>query len=636
MSLLLAHNLSKAYGPHDIFSGVTCALPRGARVALVGPNGAGKTTLLRLLAGVEEPSAGTVQSAKGARLGYLPQEAAAAFAADDAHHTLWDDMLAAFADLRAEEAALAELERALPTAAPADLLAYGERQHAFELAGGYTYATRIQQVLAGLNFTPRDYATPVHRLSGGQKTRALLARLLLSAPAVLILDEPTNHLDIHAVEWLETWLNDWSGAALMVSHDRYFMDKTVNTIWELDGGRLEVYRGNYSAYTAQREERRARQHAEREAQQAFIAREQDYIRRNIAGQNTAQAKGRRRRLERLLKTEGAVIDRTRETQAMALRLHTDLRSGDLVLRTEGLRVGYPGKPLFAMPDVTLQRGECAAIVGPNGAGKTTLLRTLLGQLPPLAGQARLGSSLKIGYFAQAHEGLNPENTVLAELQTARDLPPGAARDHLAKFLFTDDDVFKKVGALSGGERGRLALAKLALTGANLLLLDEPSNHLDIPAQEVLQTVLADFPGAILMVSHDRYLIDALATQIWAVEGAGLTVFNGSWSEWVAAREAAREAAQATPSTAPAVSRSQPASPPAKTPSKNEQRKQQQRVAELETRIHQLEQRLAELTAEMETATNPAWARALGTEYAQVSAELDAQMELWAAAVEGAQ
>ncbi len=626
MSLLLTQNLGKVYGPHDIFEAVNCALPHGARVALVGPNGAGKTTLLRLLAGVEEPTTGTVHRAKGVRLGYLPQEAAAAFAADDAHHTLWDDMLAAFAALRAEEAALAALEKDLPTASPADLLAYGERQHAFELAGGYTYAHRIQHVLAGLNFTPHDYAMPVHRLSGGQKTRALLARLLLEAPDVLILDEPTNHLDIRAIEWLEAWLAAWPGAVLMVSHDRYFMDKTASTIWELAEGRLEAYRGNYSAYLAQREERRARQQAEREAQQAFIAKEQDYIRRNLAGQNTAQAKGRRRRLERLLKTEGAVVTQPRETQVMALRLHTDLRSGDLVLRTEGLRVGYPGKPLFAMPDVVLLREECAAIVGPNGAGKTTLLRTLLGQLAPLAGHARLGSSLKIGYFAQAHEGLNPENTVLAELQTARDLPPGAARDHLAKFLFTEDEVFKKVGVLSGGERGRLALAKLALSGANLLLLDEPTNHLDIPAQEVLQSVLAEFPGTILMVSHDRYLIEALATQIWAVEGDTLTVFNGNWSAWETAREqATARPAAPLPSEAPARA----PEPATKTLSKNEQRKHQQRVAELEARIHQLEQRLAALTAALETVADPARAHALGTEYAQVSAELDTCMETWA-------
>ncbi len=523
MSLITAAQLAKSYGPDDIFAGLEVALPHDARVGLVGPNGAGKTTLLRLLAGLEEPSRGTVQRARGLRLGYLPQEAALY-----AEGTLWEEMLTAFDSLRAREAELARLEAAMadPQQYEAVMERYGPLQHQFELDGGYEYETRIRQVLGGLNFEPPDYDKPVAILSGGQKTRALLARLLLESPDLLILDEPTNHLDLHAVEWLETWLNDWDGAVLIVSHDRYFLDQVVGTVWELEFGRLEEYRGNYSAYLVQRAGRRERAQAEFEAQQAYIAREQDYIRRNIAGQNTKQARGRRARLERLLDARDpnqALASNPRSAAQLKLDLRTSLRSGDRVVETHDLAVGYPDdrKVLFRAPDVLLWREECAALIGPNGAGKTTFLKTLLGEIPPLSGKVKLGSSLKVGYFAQAHEGLDPERTVIDEVLGVQDMPPGRARDYLAKFLFTGDDVFKQVGVLSGGERGRVALAKLALQGANLLLLDEPTNHLDIPAQEILEAVLADFPGTILLVSHDRYLIDALATQIWSVRvGSG--------------------------------------------------------------------------------------------------------------------
>ncbi len=303
MSLIGTTLLAKSYGPHDIFAEVSVGIPYGARVALVGPNGAGKTTFLRLLAGLEEPSQGSVQRAKGLRLGYLPQEAAL-----EAEGTLWEEMLTAFAALRAREAELNRLEALMadPAQFEAVVEKYGALQHQFELDGGYAYETKIRQVLTGLNFEPEEYAKPVQILSGGQKTRALLGRLLLENPDLLILDEPTNHLDIQAVEWLEDWINDWSGAVLIVSHDRYFMDRTVNTIWEMQFGRVETYHGNYSAYLTQRADRHAHRLAEYEAQQAFIAKESDYIRRNIAGQNTRQARGRLRRLERLTRESGGL------------------------------------------------------------------------------------------------------------------------------------------------------------------------------------------------------------------------------------------------------------------------------------------------------------------------------------------
>lgn len=645
MSLLTGTQLAKSYGPDDVFAGVTVSIAHGARIGLVGPNGSGKTSLLRLLAGLEEPSRGLVHRAKGIRVGYLPQEAALY-----SEGTLWEEMLTAFTDLRAREAELTELEAAMADPAhPPELLArYGELQHQFEIDGGYEYEIKIKQVLDGLNFEPVDYHKPVEILSGGQKTRALLGRLLLESPDILILDEPTNHLDIHAVEWLEQWIGDWGGAALIVSHDRYFLDQTVRVVWEMQFGAVSEYHGNYSAYLLQRADRHARQVAEYETRQEFIAKEQDYIRRNIAGQNTKQAQGRRRRLDRMLREPTAQhpednrMFKPREAQTIKLRIATDLRSGDRVIETHDLAVGYQDdqKVLFRAPDVLLWREECAALIGPNGAGKTTFLKTLLGGIPPLSGSVKLGSNLKVGYFAQAHEGLNPDRTVMEEIQSIKDMPPGKVRDYAAKFLFTGDDVFKPVRVLSGGERGRVALAKLALEGANLLLLDEPTNHLDIPSQEILEAVLSDFPGTIMLVSHDRYLIDALATQIWSVdtEGGNLDVFKGSWSEYITWKEEGRRAAPRDEDLRPkppASKTAQPSQPSREATklSKSEQRKRAARLSDVEKQIAALEARLAELTRDLEQAgadTDPARVAALGEAYTQVEQDLTAHLAEWEA------
>jgi ATP-binding cassette subfamily F protein 3 len=375
----------------------------------------------------------------------------------------------------------------------------------------------------------------------------------------------------------------------------------------------------------------------------------------MAGQNTRQAQGRQKRLERLLAARDphqALAAAPREAATLKLDLTTSLRSGDRVIETRDLAVrdlavGYAddAKVLFRAPDLLLWREEVAALIGPNGAGKTTFLKTLLGEVPPLAGTARLGSSLKIGYFAQAHEGLDPERSVIDEILAVQNMPLGKARDYLAKFLFTGDDVFKQIGVLSGGERGRVALAKLALQGANLLLLDEPTNHLDIPSQEILEAVLADFPGTILLVSHDRYLIDALATQIWSLEAGRLEVFKGNWSEYVAYRqgEDGKEIEREKDSRgarAPTAARGrEPVSTPARgaqaeaRKQKADERKRASRLAELETTIGALEQRLAELVRDLETAGTGAdvdRVRALGEEYAQVQAELDERLGEWEA------
>jgi ATP-binding cassette subfamily F protein 3 len=631
MAVLSASNIAKSYGAHDIFEGISVEIPHGAKIALVGSNGIGKTTLLNVLIRAEDPSAGVISHMKGLRIGFLPQRPDLI-----AHHTLWDEMLTAFADLRAREARLAELAEAMSHATGDDLDElmdrYGQLQQQFEHDGGYAYETRIRQVLQGLGFKAADYQMPLPHLSGGQRTRALLARLLLESPDLLVLDEPTNHLDINAVEWLESFLKTWDGALLVVSHDRYFMDAVIGTIWEMEWGRIDVYRGNYSHYVQQRQHRRALQQKEYEAQREHIAKEEAFIRRNMPGRKTAQAKGRLRRLERLKRDR--LVDRVRDEHNIHLDLKADLRSGDKVLMTYDLVVGYErDKPLACVPDITLYRGEIAAMIGPNGAGKTTLLKTVLREIPPLDGSSRLGAAVQVGYFAQAHESLNPDNSVIDELMIVRSLPISEARNYLASFLFTGDDVFRPVSTLSGGERGRLALAKLALDGANFLLLDEPTNHLDIPSQEILQAVLAGFNGTILLVSHDRYLIDALATQIWDVQPDGMTVFDGTYQEYLQAREAERQAEREEKAAATA--------PPPQAKRQNGNRglsahERNRRLAQIEQHIHALEIQLVDLSGELGAASTAGAVervRELGEAYAAMESELESAMAEWEALLE---
>ncbi|MBI5668640.1 MAG: ABC-F family ATP-binding cassette domain-containing protein [Chloroflexi bacterium] len=632
MSLLTATNLAKSFGPDDIFEGISVEIPHKSRIALVGPNGAGKTTLLNILVGLDTPSEGTVSRAKGLRIGFLPQRPELV-----GGHSLWDEMLTAFADLRRMETQLMQMENQLADHNVPDGLLdkYGELQHRFELAGGYTYENRIKMVLHGLSFTPNEYDRPLEKLSGGQRTRALLGRLLLEAPDLLVLDEPTNHLDIAAIEWLESFLKDFPGAVLAVSHDRYFMDEFASTVWEMDFGTLDTYRGNYSHYVQQRQERYERRLKEYEAQQEFLAKEEDYIRRNIAGHNTRQAKGKLRRLETMRK-RGDFINRPRERHNIHIKMAYAMRSGDKVLMTRGLAVGYADGdgPLFTVPDITLYRGEVAALIGPNGVGKSTFLKTIMQEIPPLDGEAKIGASVIVGYFAQAHERLNPNNSIIDEVTAVKPMQPAEARNYLAQFLFTGDDVFRPIETLSGGERGRVALAKLALSGANFLLLDEPTNHLDVDSQEILENVLANFPGTILLVSHDRYLVDALATQIWAAEPGSLTVFEGSYREFVAARQTPppprKQGGESTASSASPHRNGKGRTGGEKKHGLNPFQLEK-RVAELEKHIHELESRLAALTDDITRASadgNAARVSDLGAQYTQAEADLHAAMDEW--------
>ncbi|HVN54521.1 MAG TPA: ABC-F family ATP-binding cassette domain-containing protein [Anaerolineaceae bacterium] len=660
MSILSAENLGVSFGAFDLFRGISLSIANDSKIGLIGSNGVGKTTLLLILAGITQPTTGKVALARGRRIGYLRQEAVDAFA--DRDNNVYAEMLTVFAGLQEQQDRLNEMEAEMSSGGytPALLEEYGRLQEAFELAGGYDYDVRIQQTLAGLGLGRAFWETPLNHLSGGQKTRALLARLLLEKPDLLMLDEPTNHLDIEAVEWLERALRDWSGAVLIVSHDRFFLDNTVTTVWEMTPNGIEAYAGNYSAYLLQRQERWEYHERVFDEEKARLLKEVDFIQRNWVRASThGRALGLLRRLSRdlaIVDTYGIlalrsgrswsemdlsadrpldVVEAIRKVNALSLpgsrpprikpRLSASHTSGTIILRANQATIGYPGNELFTVRDLELRRGECAALIGPNGSGKTTFLKALLGQIEPLRGSVQLGASLKIGYFAQAQDFPDPEATILDELGRHKSMLPQAGRAYLAQYLFRGDDVYKPVGRLSGGERARLGLAILALEGANFLLLDEPTNHLDIPAREALQEVLENFPGAILLVSHDRYLIDRLATQVWDLRGSRLEVFQGSYREFILRGAASSPGAAGSGSTARQVLL--PPKPLVRGDSREERRKIQE-MEQLEERIRAQEAAVQRLSGQLQKTTDFERAHQISWQIARAQAALDGLIADW--------
>jgi ATP-binding cassette, subfamily F, member 3 len=627
MALLSAYNLAKYYGADDIFSELSLQLHAGERVALVGPNGCGKSTLLDILAGKLEPEAGSVTRTRDVRLGYLPQDPDFSLAA-----TLWEAMEAVFAGLEKQQSELRRLEALMATPDEEErtyaMARYGRELEAFERAGGFTYQARIGQVLGGLGFQEFELHQPVTHLSGGEKTRALLARLLLEEPEILLLDEPTNHLDLEGIEWLEDQLKVWNGAMIIVAHDRTFLDAIATRVLELSWGILDSYTGNYSAYAAQRQERRARQMADYDAQQRHIEETEDYIRRYMAGQRSSQARGRLKRLERIER-----LERPSDTQKLHVDLQSTLRSGDLVLGLHDLSVGYEvHKPLVEVAEAEIRRGQRVALLGANGSGKTTLLRTILHRLNPLTGRVRMGSAVRIGYFAQIQDQLVPGRSLLDTLLDAGMDSVAETRGFLARYGFRGDDVFKNVEVLSGGERARVAIAILSLAKANFLLLDEPTNHLDITSQEILQDVLLNFAGTILMVSHDRYLVREVATVVWAIADGQLHVFQDGYEvyrDWHDLRRSApRRAKQAQDN----ARLERDAERRIERDRERALARQQARLDELEAEIHGFELRLADLTTALNAAGRAqdiSRVSKLGSEYRQIETKLNHLLEEWA-------
>ena len=523
--MIVASNLVKHQGGLRVLSGASLAIEAGEKVGLVGRNGAGKTTLLEILAGRLRPDEGSVEYPGGARVGMTDQSL---YAGERGRSTLEEEITSAFAPLMRREAELRELEERISGDPSGELLErYGRLQGEFERDGGYSYRARAASAISGLGFDPEDWRRPLASFSGGEQSRIALARLLLEEPDLLLLDEPTNHLDLKAMEWLEGFLKGLRSAVLVVSHDRHFLDAVADSILELEDGRLERYPGNYTRYAAEkaaREERLARKakaNAERRAQL------ERFIERNRAkARKASQAKSKQKLLERMEKVEPP---RRKARRGMRLELGGASRTGRVVLEMEDVAYAHgDGEAVISGADLVIERGEKVALVGPNGAGKSTLMRLAAGQLSPQRGSVNLGHNVRPAYQDQQLTGLDDGKTLLRETMDKTGLDPDEARDLLGAFLFSGDDVFKKVGSLSGGERSRLALAEIVAGEANLLLLDEPTNHLDIPSREALEEALAGYGGTVLLISHDRYLLRRVATRIIELEGGGLRDYPGGY------------------------------------------------------------------------------------------------------------
>jgi ATP-binding cassette, subfamily F, member 3 len=640
MPIVTVNNLGKFYGAELIFRGVGFTIGEQDRVGLVGPNGAGKTTLLNILIGREQADEGTVAFAHNVRLGYLAQ-----IADFQPHNTLREEMLTVFDDVRAWERELNDLGLALADSAlQAEdeqreqlLQRYADLQARLEHAGGYTYEHRIDQVLDGLGFTSEQKASSISQLSGGEQTRAALGKLLLQEPDLLLLDEPTNHLDIDSLEWLETYLSSWKGAMLVVAHDRYFLDKVVTEVIEIAFGRVEEYPGNYTKYLALREERMERRMREYEAQQAYIARTEEFIRRYKAGQRSKEARGRQTLLNRMER-----VERPRDLPEMHFALNSVVDSGQMVIATHKLVIGFPGnarqqiepRVLMQVADFELLRGDRIGLLGPNGSGKTTLLRTIIGEHAPLGGQVTIGHNVRIGYYSQTHEGLDLERSILDEIRQVSALSEDGARSYLGRFLFSGDDVFKRIGSLSGGERSRVALAKLTLQGSNFLILDEPTNHLDLPSRQFLEEVLADFEGTLLFVSHDRYFIDRLATKVWIVEAGVLIPYLGNYTDYRTRKRPLvldTPAPLVAPTNGQAKTPSKSAPPAPKTPTKKSGKVKLRTVEDVEREIEKAEQRVKAIEEALSVAAlnaDAAQLTQLSADYDQARSQVDTLLAEW--------
>jgi len=562
MSILRLEGVTREIGDFVILERIDAALALGERVGLVGPNGAGKTTLLRIAAGADEPDRGRVTRKRHLSIGLLAQEAhldEAFMAAPDLHTAVRHGA----APLERMAAELEAMEHAGQVAEPA----YADLQHRFEALGGYSLEQRVDEALSGLGFATADLARPPSSLSGGEQTRAALARLVIATPDLLLLDEPTNHLDLAALEWIEEHLRRRAGSLIVASHDRAFLDATVTRIWELRDRRLTVFRGDYSAYHRQREERDALAEKSAETHEGRIARERELVQTYRSHRKMAKMHEHEARLERLEVSRPEALRSSRRLRlpGQALAGAGPLRSGEIVVRLDDLALGYlpapdrdgpttPGRTpthVAHAPFLYANRGERIGIVGPNGAGKTTLLRTIAGELPPLDGSIAFGNGVQLGYLTQLRAAAIPGATVVDALLETIPVTAGEARGYLARFLFRGDDVFKEVRRLSGGERSRLELALLGVMPANLYLLDEPTNHLDIVAREAIEAFLTETPATILVVSHDRRFLDTVCERLWVVDDGLVVPFDGryrAWREavgggWTVAAAAARESAR---------------------------------------------------------------------------------------------
>ena len=628
MIILQANKIERSFAGEVLFDNISLQVDERDRIALVGKNGAGKSTLLKILVGEEEPTSGEINKKRDLSLSYLAQDSRF-----ESSNTIYDEMLHVFDDLRKTEKTLRQMELEMGEKTGADLEKlmqdYDRLSEEFRQAGGFTYEADIRAILNGFKFDESMWQMKIEELSGGQNTRLALAKMLLEKPNLLVLDEPTNHLDIETIAWLENYLVNYSGALLIVSHDRYFLDKVATITLDLTKHSLDRYVGNYSSFVEQKEQKLLTEAKNYEKQQKEIAALEDFVNRNLVrASTTKRAQSRRKQLEKMERLDKPEAG----TKSAHMTFHSDKTSGNVVLTVEEAAVGYDDQVLSEPINLVIRKMNAVAIVGPNGIGKSTLIKSIVGQIPFIKGEARFGANVEVGYYDQTQSKLTPHNSVLDELWNDFKLTPEVEiRNRLGAFLFSGDDVKKTVGMLSGGERARLLLAKLSMENNNFLILDEPTNHLDIDSKEVLENALIDFDGTLLFVSHDRYFINRVATQVIELSEEGSTLYLGDYDYYLE-KKAELEALAAAKAEAVSVSSTEEVTSNdyhLQKQNQKELRKITRRIEQLEAEMEELDQKIQDITETMHSTNDAADLVQLQSELDRLTVQQEAVMEEWA-------
>ena len=628
MIILQANKIERSFAGEVLFDNISLQVDERDRIALVGKNGAGKSTLLKILVGEEEPTSGEINKKRDLSLSYLAQDSRF-----ESSNTIYDEMLHVFDDLRKTERTLRQMELDMGEKTGADLEKlmqdYDRLSEEFRQAGGFTYEADIRAILNGFKFDESMWQMKIEELSGGQNTRLALAKMLLEKPNLLVLDEPTNHLDIETIAWLENYLVNYSGALLIVSHDRYFLDKVATITLDLTKHSLDRYVGNYSSFVEQKEQKLLTEAKNYEKQQKEIAALEDFVNRNLVrASTTKRAQSRRKQLEKMERLDKPEAG----TKSAHMTFHSDKASGNVVLTVEEAAVGYDDQILSEPINLDIRKMNAVAIVGPNGIGKSTLIKSIVGQIPFIKGEARFGANVEVGYYDQTQSKLTPHNSVLDELWNDFKLTPEVEiRNRLGAFLFSGDDVKKTVGMLSGGERARLLLAKLSMENNNFLILDEPTNHLDIDSKEVLENALIDFDGTLLFVSHDRYFINRVATQVLELSEEGSTLYLGDYDYYLEKKAELEALAAAQAEAVPTSSTEEVTSNDYHLQKQNQKelRKITRRIEQLEAEMEELDQKLQAITETMHNTNNAEDLVQLQSVLDQLTVQQEAVMEEWA-------